>query len=81
MGSVDKTIFLLKHGSDTLLVQIYVDDVIFSCSSHALVYRFSDLMKEFKMSMMGELNLFLGLQIKQTQDRTFVLQGKYTKNF
>jgi hypothetical protein len=81
MGSVDKTLFLLKHGSDTLLVQIYVDDIIFGGSSHALVSRFSDLMsREFEMSMMGELNFFLGLQIKQTQEGTFVHQGKYTKD-
>jgi hypothetical protein len=67
MGSVDKTLFLLMHGSDTLLVQIYVDDIIFGGSSHALVSRFSDLMsREFEMSMIGELNFFLGLQIKQT---------------
>jgi hypothetical protein len=43
--------------------------------------RFLDLMsREFEMSMMGELNFFLRLQIKQTQDRTFVHQGKYTKD-
>jgi hypothetical protein len=57
-----------------------VDDIIFGGSSNALVSRFSDLMsREFEMSMMGELNFFLGLQIKQTQDETFVHQGKYTK--
>jgi hypothetical protein len=65
MGYVDKTLFLLKHDSDTLLVQIFMDDIIFGGSSHALVSRFSDLMSgEFEMSMMGELNFFLGLQIK-----------------
>jgi hypothetical protein len=81
MGSMDKTLFLLKHGSDTLLVQIYVDDIVFVGSSHALVSKFSDLMSmEFEMSMMGELNFFLGLQIKQAQDRTYVHQVKYTKN-
>jgi hypothetical protein len=48
---------------------------------HALVSKFLDLMsREFEMSMMGELNLFLRLQIKQTQDETFVHQGKYTKD-
>jgi hypothetical protein len=58
-----------------------VDDIIFGGSSHAPVSRFSDLMsREFEMSMMGELNFFLGLQIKQTQDRTFVHQGKHTKD-
>jgi hypothetical protein len=81
MGSMDKTLFLLKHNNDTLLVQIYVDDIIFGGSSNALVSRFSDLMsREFEMSMMGELNFFLGLEIKQTQDGTFVHQGKYTKD-
>jgi hypothetical protein len=43
-GYVDKTLFLLKHDSDTLLVQIYVDDIIFGGSSHAVVSKFSDLM-------------------------------------
>jgi len=67
MGSVDKTLFLLKQGNDTLLVQIYVDDIIFCGSSHALVAKFADLMStKFEMSMMGELTFFLGLQIKQT---------------
>jgi hypothetical protein len=81
MGSVEKTLFLLKHGSNTLLAHIYVDDIILSGSYHALISKFLDLIsKEFEMSMMGELNFFLQLQIKQTQDRTFVHQGKYTKD-
>ena len=81
MGFVDKTLFLLKQGSDTLLVQIYVDDIIFCGPSHALVAKFADAMsKEFEMSMMGELTFFLGLQIKQTREGTFVHQGKYTKD-
>ena len=81
MGSVDKTLFLLKQGTDILLVQIYVDDIIFGGSSHALVAKFSDTMsREFEMSMMGELTFFLGLQIKQTREGTFVHQGKYTKD-
>jgi hypothetical protein len=45
MGSVDKTLFTLKHGTDFLLVQIYVDDIIFSGSSHTLVYRFQEMME------------------------------------
>jgi hypothetical protein len=56
MGSVDKTLFILKHGTDFLLVQIYVDDIIFGGSSHILVPGFQEMMeKEFQMSMMGEL--------------------------
>jgi hypothetical protein len=48
MGSVDKTIFTLKHGNDFLLVQIYVDDIIFGGSSHSLVSSFQErIEKEF----------------------------------
>jgi hypothetical protein len=57
-----KILFLLRHGSDTLIVHIYVDDIMFGGSSHDLVAKFADTMsKEFEMSMMGELNFFLGL--------------------
>ena len=81
MGSVDKTLFLLRHGNDVLIVQIYVDDIIFGGSSHVLVSKFAeDMSREFEMSMMGELQFFLGLQIKQLKDGTFVHQGKYTKD-
>jgi hypothetical protein len=52
-----------------------VDDIIFGGSSHAFVSKFSDTrIMQFEMSMMGELNFFLGLQIKQTQDETFVVR-------
>lgn len=79
MGSMEKTLFLLKHGSDTLLV--HMDNIIFGGSSHVLVTKFSNLVRrEFEMTMMSELNFFLGLQIKQTQDGTFVHQGKYPKD-
>jgi hypothetical protein len=56
MGKVDKALFLLRHGDDILIVQVYVDDIVFGCSSHSLVARFAeDMSKEFEMSMMGEL--------------------------
>ena len=56
MGTVDKTLFLLKHGNDLLIVQIYVDDIIFGGFSHYLVAKFADdISREFEMSMMGEL--------------------------
>jgi hypothetical protein len=81
MGSVDKTLFTLKHGNDFLLVQIYVDDIIFGDSSHTLVSSFQKMMEnEFQMSMMGELTFFLGIQVKQTKQGTFVHQAKYTKD-
>ena len=65
MGYVDKMLFLLKQDNDILIVHIYMDDIIFGGSSHALMAKFADTMsREFEMSMMGELNFFLGLQIK-----------------
>jgi hypothetical protein len=73
MGKVDKTLFLLRQGNNILIVQVYVDDIVFCCSSHSLVARFAeDMSKEVEMSMMGELQFFLGLQIKQAKEGTFV---------
>jgi hypothetical protein len=81
MGSVDKTLFTLNHVTNFLLVQIYVDDIIFSSSSHTLVSKFQEMMEsEFQMSMMGELTFFLGIQVKQMKQGTFVDQVKYTKD-
>jgi hypothetical protein len=81
MGSVDKTLFTLKHGNDFLLVQIYMDDMIFGGSSHSLVSSFLEMMEnEFQMSMMGELSFFLAIQVNQTKQDTFVHQAKYTKD-
>ncbi|WVZ58063.1 LOW QUALITY PROTEIN: hypothetical protein U9M48_008374 [Paspalum notatum var. saurae] len=79
MGSVDKTLFLLSRGGDTLI--IYVDDIIFGGSSHALVSSFAEQMsRESEMSLMDELQFFLGLQIKQGPEGTFVHQAKYTRD-
>jgi hypothetical protein len=81
MGSVDKTLFTLNHGTNFLLVQIYVDDIIFGGSSHTLVSRFQEMMEsEFQMSMMGEITFFLGIQVNQTKQGIFVHQAKYTKD-
>jgi hypothetical protein len=81
MGTVDRTLFLLKHGNDLLIFQIYMDDIVFGGLSHNLVAKFADEMsREFEMSMMGELQYFLRLQIKQVKDGTFVHQTKYTKD-
>jgi hypothetical protein len=57
-----------------------VDDITFGGSSHTLVSRFQQMMEsEFHMSMMGELTLFLGIQVKQMKQGTFVHQAKYIK--
>jgi hypothetical protein len=81
MGKVDQTLFLLRQGRDILIVHVYVDDIVFGGSSNSLVARFAEYMsREFKMRMMGELQFFLGLQIKQSKEGTFVHQAKYTKD-
>jgi hypothetical protein len=62
-------LFLLKQGTDTLLVQIYADDIIFGGSSHALVAKFANTMsRKFEMSMMGELT-FLSQVANQASPR------------
>jgi hypothetical protein len=81
MGSVYKTYITLNHSNDFLLVQIYVDDIIFCGSSHVFVSCFSKILeKEFHMSMMGEVTFFLGIQVKQMKQGTFIHQVKYTKD-
>jgi hypothetical protein len=81
MGKVGQTLFLLRQGKDILIVQVYVDDIVFSGLSNSLVARLAeDMSREFEMSMMGELQFFHGLQIKQSKEGTFVHQAKYTKD-
>ena len=68
-GTVDKTLFIKTRGTDLLVVQIYVDDILFGVTNQMLCNEFADLMQsEFEMSMMGELGFFLGLQIQQTDE-------------
>jgi hypothetical protein len=81
MGKVDQTLFLLRQGKEILIVQIYVDDIVFGGSSNSLVARFAeDMSRGFEMIMMDELRFFLGLQINQSKEGTFVHQAKYTKD-
>ena len=79
-GVVDKTLFYKNHGKNIILVQIYVDDIIFGSINEKLCKKFSDLMKsKYEMSVMGELSFFLGLQIYQKEDGIFIIQSKYVK--
>ncbi|GJR61410.1 retrovirus-related pol polyprotein from transposon TNT 1-94 [Tanacetum coccineum] len=80
MGMVDNTLFTKKSKSHLIIVQIYVDDIIFGSTCQNLCDDFAKIMHdEFEMSMMGELNFFLGLQIKQMEDGIFFNQSKYIK--
>ncbi|GJS20682.1 retrovirus-related pol polyprotein from transposon TNT 1-94 [Tanacetum coccineum] len=67
-GIIDPTLFTRRHGGDILLVQVYVDDIIFGSTNPDFSKHFANLMKNnFEMSMMGELKFFLGLQVHQSQ--------------
>ncbi|CAA7013023.1 unnamed protein product [Microthlaspi erraticum] len=80
-GTVDKTLFTLEKKNEMMMVQIYVDDIIFGGTSEKLVENFvKSMTKEFKMSMVGELKYFLGLQVNQTEKGIFISQNTYAKN-
>ncbi|GKE47772.1 retrovirus-related pol polyprotein from transposon TNT 1-94, partial [Tanacetum coccineum] len=77
-GVVDPTLFTRKEGNDILLVKIYVDDIIFASTDPDLYDTFSNRMSsKFKMSMMGKMSFFLGLQISQSPGGIFINQSKY----
>ncbi|KAJ9557361.1 hypothetical protein OSB04_011975 [Centaurea solstitialis] len=77
-GSVDSTLFLMKEGEYIVVIQIYVNDIIFGSTSRELCKKFETVMtEEFKMSMMSEINFFLGLQVRQFSDGIFINQSKY----
>ncbi|GKA39929.1 retrovirus-related pol polyprotein from transposon TNT 1-94 [Tanacetum coccineum] len=79
--AVDPTLFTWKAGNDLLLVQIYVDDIIFASTNTARCNEFANLMTtKFKMSMMGQISFFLGLQISQSpRDTPIVEKNKLDK--
>ncbi|GKB02761.1 retrovirus-related pol polyprotein from transposon TNT 1-94 [Tanacetum coccineum] len=80
IGMVDNTIFTKKRSSNLIIVQIYVNNIIFGLTCQDMCDEFAKIMHdEFEMSMMGELNFFLGLQIKQMEDGIFFNQSKYIK--
>ncbi|GJX83882.1 putative ribonuclease H-like domain-containing protein [Tanacetum coccineum] len=77
-GTIDKTLFIKKDRGDILLVQVYVDDIIFGSTKKSLCVEFEQMMhKRFQMSSMRELTFFLGLQVQQKEDGIFISQDKY----
>nr|GEU85634.1 hypothetical protein [Tanacetum cinerariifolium] len=80
-GIIDNMLFIYKSKRDVVLVQVYVDDIIFGSTSYKLCKQFEKLMtKKFEISMMGELTYFLGLQIKQDEKGISICQEQYIKN-
>nr|GEU86662.1 hypothetical protein [Tanacetum cinerariifolium] len=77
-GAVDSTLFTQKAGNDLLLVQIYYDDIILASTNTAMSIEFANLMNtKFKMSIMGQMSFFLGLQISYSPKGIFINQSKY----
>nr|GEW73604.1 uncharacterized mitochondrial protein AtMg00810-like [Tanacetum cinerariifolium] len=77
-GKIEKTSFIKKDKSDILLVQVYVDYIIFESTRKELCTKFEKIThKKSKMSSIGELTFFLGLQVKQKEDGIFISQDKY----
>ena len=81
VGKADPTLFTKTVATDLFVCQIYVDDIIFGSTNKSTCEEFSRIMiQKFEMSMMGELKYFLGFQIKQLQDSTFISQTKYIQD-
>nr|GEW85344.1 putative ribonuclease H-like domain-containing protein [Tanacetum cinerariifolium] len=78
VGTIDQTLFIRRQRGDFILVQVYVDDIIFGSSNLQLCREFEALMHEkFQISATSELNFFLGLQVLQKKDGIFLSQDKY----
>ena len=72
-GQIDSTLFIKWKKEDFLLVQVYVDDIIFGSSNESMCKGFEKVMKsKFEMSAMGELNFFLRSQVEHKKDGMFI---------
>ena len=81
VGEIDPTLFTKKVNGELFICQLYVDDIIFGFTNKAFNEEFSKLMTDrFEMSMMGEMKFFLGFEIKQLREGTFINQAKYIQD-
>jgi hypothetical protein len=81
VGKADPTLFTKTLENDLFVCQIYVEDIIFGSTNESTCEEFSRIMtQKFEMSMMGELKYFLGFQVKQLQEGTFISQTKYIQD-
>ena len=80
-GQAGRTLFVKRDEKSLIVAQVYADDIVFGSTIDHLAHEFLEEMKrEFEMSMVGELNYFIGLQAKQQKDGIFISQEKYAKN-
>ena len=81
VGLIDPTLFTKKVKGELFVCQLYVDDIIFGSPNKAFNEEFAALMTlKFEMSSMGELKFFLGFEVKQRREGTFINQAKYTQD-
>jgi hypothetical protein len=81
VGKADPTLFTKTLANDLFVCQIYIDDIIFGSTNESTCEEFSRIItQKFEMSMMGELKYFLGFQVKQLQEGTFISQTKYIQD-
>jgi len=79
-GNADSNLYIKTKQNHMIIIEVYVDDIIFGSDDDKLSQNFSkDMQKEFEMSLLGELKFFLGLQISQQADGIFISQSKYIK--
>jgi len=79
-GNADSNLYIKVDKDSMIIIEVYVDDIIFGSDHDRLSQQFSkDIQSEFEMSLLGELNFFLGLQISQLDDGIFISQSKYIK--
>jgi hypothetical protein len=79
-GSVDNNLYIKVSQGNILLIEVYVDDIIFGSDDDRLSQKFTkDMQNEFEMSLLGELSVFLGLQIRQSNPGICISQTKYIR--
>jgi hypothetical protein len=79
-GSADNNLYIKVTQGSILLIEIYVDDIVFGSTNERLSQKFvKDMQNKFEMSLLGELSLFLGLQICQISQGIFISQTKYIR--
>jgi hypothetical protein len=80
-GLTDNNIYCKIDGNNMIIVEVYVDDISFGSDDDKMSKEFAKMMQqEFEMSLLGELNFFLGLQIIQSKRGVFIYQSKYVKD-
>jgi hypothetical protein len=81
VGKIDPTLFTKKVNGELFICQLYVDDIIFGSTNTKFNDEFAKLITDrFEMSMMGELKYFIGFEIKQVRQGTFINQAKYKQD-